>query len=198
MRKLVSQLSPRSSPCSKQQAGRHMTISGSPRPRGCFRWGRCPYGQGARSRLCIITGRRLPPEQRVESLDERIRRGVGREMTMALVSAPSNLGLRPPQPTSVPGCAKAPGLREAGLFQRLAEFGAVDAGVVLPGRYADDRPGAAAESGADRRACQAAGRAHRRATASWSDPVGNRWGLRPPGGRRAGASPSGALRAGPP
>lgn len=73
------------------------------------------------------------------SLDERIRRGVGREMTMALVSAPSNLGLRPPQPTSVPGCAKAPeALREAGLFQRLAEFGAVDAGVVLPGRYADD------------------------------------------------------------
>ena len=73
------------------------------------------------------------------SLDERIRRGVGREMTMALVSAPSNLGLRPPQPTSVPGCAKAPeALREAGLFQRLAEFDAVDAGVVLPGRYADD------------------------------------------------------------
>jgi arginase len=58
---------------------------------------------------------------------------------MALVSAPSNLGLRPPQPTSVPGCAKAPeALREAGLFQRLGEFGAVDAGVVLPGRYADD------------------------------------------------------------
>ena len=58
---------------------------------------------------------------------------------MALVSAPSNLGLRPPRPTSVPGCAKAPeALREAGLFRRLAEFGAVDAGVVLPGRYADD------------------------------------------------------------
>jgi arginase len=48
---------------------------------------------------------------------------------MAFVAAPSNLGLRPPQPTSVPGCAKAPeALREAGLFQRLAEFGAVDAG----------------------------------------------------------------------
>jgi arginase len=58
---------------------------------------------------------------------------------IALVSAPSNLGLRPPQPTSVPGCAKAPeALREAGLFQRLAEVGATDAGVVLPGRYADD------------------------------------------------------------
>jgi hypothetical protein len=55
-----------------------------------------------------------------------LRRG---HQMMALVSAPSNLGLRPPQPTSVPECAKAPeALREAGLFQRLAEFGAVDAG----------------------------------------------------------------------
>lgn len=58
---------------------------------------------------------------------------------IALVSAPSNLGLRPPRPTSVPGCAKAPeALREAGLFGRLAEYGAVDAGIILPGRYADD------------------------------------------------------------
>jgi len=57
---------------------------------------------------------------------------------IALVSAPSNLGLRPPQPTSVPGCAKAPeALREAGLYRRFAELGALDAGVVLPGRYAD-------------------------------------------------------------
>ncbi len=58
---------------------------------------------------------------------------------IALVSAPSNLGLQPPQPTSVPGCAKAPeALREAGLFRRFAEYGAQDAGIVLPGRYADD------------------------------------------------------------
>lgn len=58
---------------------------------------------------------------------------------IALVSAPSNLGLRPPQPTSVPGCAKAPeSLREAGLFSYFTERGALDAGVVLPGRYADD------------------------------------------------------------
>jgi arginase len=58
---------------------------------------------------------------------------------IALVSAPSNLGLRPPQPTSVPGCAKAPeALREAGLFARFARHGARDAGVVLAGRYADD------------------------------------------------------------
>jgi len=60
-------------------------------------------------------------------------------MTIGLLSAPSNLGLRPPAPTSVPGCAKAPeALREAGLHRRLAEFGAGDRGVVLPGRYADD------------------------------------------------------------
>ncbi|HXT88093.1 MAG TPA: arginase family protein, partial [Trebonia sp.] len=39
----------------------------------------------------------------------------------------------------MPGCAKAPeALREAGLYRRLAELGATDAGVVLPGRYADD------------------------------------------------------------
>lgn len=58
---------------------------------------------------------------------------------IALLSAPSNLGLRPPLPTTVPGCAKAPeALREAGLYARFAELGARDAGVVLPGRYADD------------------------------------------------------------
>jgi len=60
-------------------------------------------------------------------------------MTIGLLSAPSNLGLRPPAPTSVPGCAKAPeALREAGLHRRLAELGAEERGVVLPGRYADD------------------------------------------------------------
>ena len=58
---------------------------------------------------------------------------------IALLSAPSNLGLRPPEPTSVPGTAKAPeALREAGLFARFAEAGALDAGVVLAGRYLDD------------------------------------------------------------
>jgi len=57
---------------------------------------------------------------------------------IALLSAPTNLGLRPPEPSSVPGCAKAPeALREAGLFREFAELGAVDAGVVLPGRYTD-------------------------------------------------------------
>jgi arginase len=55
---------------------------------------------------------------------------------IAVVAAPSNLGLRPPVPTASPGCAKAPeALRAAGLRARL---GARDAGVVLPRRYVDD------------------------------------------------------------
>jgi hypothetical protein len=38
-----------------------------------------------------------------------------------VVSAPTNLGLRPPEPRSTPGTAKAPeALREAGLHARLA------------------------------------------------------------------------------
>jgi arginase len=58
---------------------------------------------------------------------------------IALIAAPSNLGLRPPQPGTVPGTAKAPeALREAGLHRRFVERGATDAGVVLPGRYVDD------------------------------------------------------------
>lgn len=58
---------------------------------------------------------------------------------IALVAAPTNLGLRPPEPHAVPGTAKAPeALREAGLFARFAAAGARDAGVVLPGRYIDD------------------------------------------------------------
>ncbi|MCE0508897.1 arginase family protein [Microbacterium sp. KKR3/1] len=58
---------------------------------------------------------------------------------ITVISAPSNLGLRPPEPGSVPGAAKAPeALREAGLFDRFAELGATDSGVVLAGRYVDD------------------------------------------------------------
>ena len=58
---------------------------------------------------------------------------------IALLAAPTNLGLRPPEPGSVPGCAKAPeALREAGLYAQLSQIGAVDAGIVLPGRYRDD------------------------------------------------------------
>lgn len=58
---------------------------------------------------------------------------------IALIAAPTNLGLRPPAPGTVPGAAKAPeALREAGLYARFAVQGATDAGVVLPGRYVDD------------------------------------------------------------
>lgn len=56
-----------------------------------------------------------------------------------ILSAPTNLGLRPPVPGGVPGTSKAPeALRAAGLYDRLASAGAVDAGLVLPGRYVDD------------------------------------------------------------
>jgi len=60
---------------------------------------------------------------------------------IAILDAPSNLGLRPPTPTSVPGCAKAPGaLRDHDLLARLA---ARDAGCLTPPRYdpGDWRPG---------------------------------------------------------
>jgi arginase len=60
---------------------------------------------------------------------------------IAVLDAPSNLGLRPPTATSVPGCAKAPGaLRDQELLLRL---GARDAGCVTPPRYdpGDWRPG---------------------------------------------------------
>ncbi|MDM4720489.1 arginase family protein [Micromonospora sp. WMMA1363] len=60
---------------------------------------------------------------------------------IAVLDAPTNLGLRPPTPTSVPGCAKAPGaLRDHGLLGRLR---ARDAGCMTPPRYdsGDWRPG---------------------------------------------------------
>lgn len=56
-----------------------------------------------------------------------------------LVSAPTNLGLRPPQIGSVPGTAKAPeALREAGFHEQLVRLGAREGGVVLPETYLDD------------------------------------------------------------
>lgn len=60
---------------------------------------------------------------------------------IAILDAPSNLGLRPPTETSVPGCAKAPGaLRDKQLLPRLS---ARDAGCLTPPRYdpGDWRPG---------------------------------------------------------
>jgi arginase len=52
---------------------------------------------------------------------------------IAVLDAPSNLGLRPPTPSTVPGCAKAPGaLRDHGLMARLS---ARDAGCLTPPRY---------------------------------------------------------------
>jgi arginase len=52
---------------------------------------------------------------------------------LVVLDAPSNLGLRPPAPGTVPGCYKAPwALRNAGLVGRL---GATDAGAVVPPRY---------------------------------------------------------------
>ncbi|MFD0596072.1 arginase family protein [Catellatospora coxensis] len=60
---------------------------------------------------------------------------------IAVLDAPSNLGLRPPTETSVPGCAKAPGaLRDKKLLTRLD---ARDAGCLTPPRYdpGDWRPG---------------------------------------------------------
>jgi arginase len=61
------------------------------------------------------------------------------EHVIGLIAAPTNLGLRPPERSAVPGTAKAPeALREAGLHHRLIAAGATDCGVVLPGRYRDD------------------------------------------------------------
>ncbi|WP_341483411.1 arginase family protein [Micromonospora cathayae] len=60
---------------------------------------------------------------------------------IAVLDAPTNLGLRPPTLTSVPGCGKAPGaLRDHGLLARLR---ARDAGCLTPPRYdpGDWRPG---------------------------------------------------------
>ncbi|MEU4357020.1 arginase family protein [Streptomyces virginiae] len=53
--------------------------------------------------------------------------------TLVLLDAPSNLGLRPPAPGTVPGVYKLAGaLRERGLLSRL---GAREGGVVVPPRY---------------------------------------------------------------
>ncbi|THV39555.1 arginase family protein [Glycomyces buryatensis] len=56
-----------------------------------------------------------------------------RSKRVAVLDAPSNLGLRPPTPHTVPGCAKAPGaLRDHRIIQRL---NAIDAGCLTPPRF---------------------------------------------------------------
>lgn len=53
--------------------------------------------------------------------------------TRVVLDAPSNLGLRPPAPGTVPGCYKLAGaLREQRIVHRL---GALEGGVVVPPRY---------------------------------------------------------------
>jgi len=52
---------------------------------------------------------------------------------IVVLDAPSNLGLRPPAPGTVPGCYKLAGaLREQRIVQRLH---ALEGGVVVPPRY---------------------------------------------------------------
>lgn len=54
-------------------------------------------------------------------------------MTLTVIDAPSNLGLRPPIPGSVPGCYKAGwALREAGIFDGIDVH---SGGTVVPPRY---------------------------------------------------------------
>ena len=69
-----------------------------------------------------------------------------RDKRIALLDAPSNLGLRPPADGVAPGCYKAPwALRDAGLLPRL---GANDAGAVVPPRYVSTwSPGAGVRNG---------------------------------------------------
>jgi arginase len=56
-----------------------------------------------------------------------------RSSRIAVLDAPSNLGLRPPSPSVVPGCYKLAGsLRDHRIVDRL---GAEDAGCVTPPRY---------------------------------------------------------------
>ena len=58
---------------------------------------------------------------------------------LSLIAAPTNLGLRPPEPTAVPGTAKAPeALRAAGLWDRMADI-ADDGGLIPCPRYRDDK-----------------------------------------------------------
>ena len=61
------------------------------------------------------------------------------ERTIAVLDAPSNLGLRPPRPGAEPGCKKLAGaLRGQGIVERL---GAYDAGRLIPPPYSGEWDG---------------------------------------------------------
>lgn len=63
---------------------------------------------------------------------------------ISLISAPTNLGLKPPVRGAVPGTAKAAeALREAGFTTACWPAARETAGAVLPGRYVDDEARAA-------------------------------------------------------
>ena len=65
---------------------------------------------------------------------------------IAVLEAPSNLGLRPPEPGSVPGVYKLPGaLRDCGIVERI---GGQLAGVVVPPRYRVEWDGRSVRNGA--------------------------------------------------
>ena len=57
---------------------------------------------------------------------------------IVLLSAPTNLGLRPSKVSSVPGCAKAPeALREVGIYRFFIEKEGIDDGATIPDQYPD-------------------------------------------------------------
>ncbi len=61
------------------------------------------------------------------------------ERMIAVLDAPSNLGLRPPRPGAEPGCKKLAGaLRGRGIVERL---GAYDAGGLIPPPYSEEWDG---------------------------------------------------------
>ncbi len=61
------------------------------------------------------------------------------ERMIAVLDAPSNLGLRPPRPGAEPGCKKLAGaLRGQGIVERL---GAYDAGGLIPPPYSEEWDG---------------------------------------------------------
>lgn len=57
---------------------------------------------------------------------------------IVLLSAPTSLGLRPPEVSRVPGYSKAPeALGEAGYHRFFIEMRGMNAGATIPGRYSD-------------------------------------------------------------